>query len=176
MILVLLLDHIPERNTSAAGLSSSISEQLQDILTVVATALKNVSESHQHHLAKEMKRREQEQARDEYMTESLKRGFWHDGRLDCVAGNGVMSELGLGDERVTFDDGSVDIVVDMGKSEEHQESSKEKRGAAQDVHITDSLPIVVIRNFSALQGATRDDILDTMAQWAANLADNQVGS
>ena len=30
--------------------------------------------------------------------ELIRRGGWHDGRLDCVAGNGVMSELGYGIE------------------------------------------------------------------------------
>ncbi|EEB86680.1 hypothetical protein MPER_16279, partial [Moniliophthora perniciosa FA553] len=41
-----------------AGLSSSMEEQLQEILDIVATALKNISSSHRSDIQKEMKMRE----------------------------------------------------------------------------------------------------------------------
>jgi hypothetical protein len=31
--------------------------------------------------------------------QSIRQGRWHDGRLDAVAGNGAMSELGVGIEK-----------------------------------------------------------------------------
>lgn len=36
---------------------------------------------------------------DEQLRERIQEGLWHDGRIDAVCGNGVMSELGVGIER-----------------------------------------------------------------------------
>ncbi|KAJ6470268.1 hypothetical protein C8R47DRAFT_1298951 [Mycena vitilis] len=41
---------------------------------------------------------------DAVKIEKIRRGVFHDGRIDCVAGNGVMSELGIGDERMDEDE------------------------------------------------------------------------
>jgi len=100
----------------------------------------------------------------------IQRGEWHDGRLDCVAGNGIMSELGVGDERFDSDDadpanqdaGSLDPGVD-------HESKPEG-----DLDAIKGLPVVVIRGFEDKVGG-KTELLDVVAQWATSLVDNRVG-
>lgn len=43
-------------------------------------------------------------AERERVRQLVVRGGYHDGRLDCIAGNGIMSELGFGDEPISDDD------------------------------------------------------------------------
>jgi hypothetical protein len=90
-----------------AGFSTPIDQQLRSMLDIVASSLKDVSAHGLEH-----RRKAQEHAQDEVLIaineahemQQIKLGVWHDGRLDCVAGNGIMSELGLGIERVSEND------------------------------------------------------------------------
>lgn len=63
---------------------------LKDTTTHVRDSHKDKRQDEADHLQMEAERRRR--------LDLIKRGAWHDGRLDCVAGNGVMSELGLGEE------------------------------------------------------------------------------
>lgn len=178
-----------------AGLSSSLTDQLHQILEVVGTALKGVSASHRADIQRRLQEREREEARereDEWRRERIKEGIWHDGRLDCVAGNGVMSELGIGDEMFGEDD--VDVTKgeagmtgverenERAKKLEKEKELEEKATAesakkqrALDVEAVGSLPVVVIRNYAVQSGSAREELLSVLAQWAATLAENQVG-
>ena len=99
----------------------------------------------------------------------IQRGEWHDGRIDCVAGNGIMSELGVGDERFGPDDADpVDKEADSLDSEIDDEN---KPGG--DLDAIKGLPVVVIRGFEDKVGG-KTELLDVVAQWATSLVDNRV--
>lgn len=90
-----------------AGLSSSVETQLKDLLEVVGSALKGVSTRHQEiEKTKELARSltEQTEARAKQTLERIHQGTYHDGRIDAVSGPGVISELGIGDEKMTDKD------------------------------------------------------------------------
>lgn len=163
-------------------MSSSLNDQLKGILEVVTKALQGVSSAHQTEIQRQVKHIEQEKARkvdEERKAERIRRGIWHDGRLDCVAGNGVMSELGIGDEIMReweMDPESVPMALEEEhdeKVEAKEEKVVKKQRNAVDAAAVEALPIVVIRNF-AEGGSGREDTLNVLAQWAANLEENQV--
>ncbi|KAF7338610.1 Mitochondrial escape protein 2 [Mycena venus] len=160
-----------------ANLSSTPPEQLREMLAVVRTALKSVNSTHQRDAIRQIRRRAQEEERermDARRSEKIRRGTWHDGRLDCVAGNGIMAELGIGDELMEDDD---DVALahkgleEEKRQEEHQTKQKQKGKA--EIEAVESLPIVVIRNFAA-RGSNREEIYDVLSEWAASLVENQL--
>ncbi|KAJ6547159.1 RNA12 protein-domain-containing protein [Mycena capillaripes] len=159
-----------------ANLSSTLPDQVREMLAVVRTGLKSVNSSHQREVMRQIRRQEQEEERarmNAVHREKIRRGTWHDGRLDCVAGNGVMSELGIGDELME-DDEDVEFTRDMEmerRQEEHETRKKQKSKAESEA--VESLPIVVIRNFAA-RGSNREEIYDVLAEWAASLVENQL--
>jgi len=107
--------------------------------------------------------------------QAILNGTWHDGRLDCVAGNGIMSELGVGDEQFDLDN-SVRMPSETSQLDlEEQEKVTRKQKTLEDLEAISALPIVVIRNFASNMGrATREEVLEVLAQWAASLAENHV--
>jgi hypothetical protein len=111
--------------------------------------------------------------------EQIKKGTWHDGRIDCIAGNGIMSELGVGDERMD-DDGKGDLwaLEDekiIAKMEKEQEMERIRRKQlAEEGQAFENLPVVVIRNFSGGGVAGREDVVNILARWAAELVDSRV--
>ncbi|RDB21358.1 Mitochondrial escape protein 2 [Hypsizygus marmoreus] len=158
-----------------AGLSSSLTDQLQQILNVVGTGLKGVSSSHRATIKREIMRREQERIQKELDTQRrnrIRRGTWHDGRLDCVAGNGIMSELGIGDELLTENDGIGPVQVEDRK--ENEEELARRQRMKEDLQAVGALPIVVIRNYATRVSSSREELLTVLAQWAATLAENQI--
>jgi hypothetical protein len=165
---------------------------LQQILEVVGTALVRVSSSHRNAIQrkiKEQERKEEKKAQEASRRERIRRGIYHDGRLDCVAGNGIMSELGIGDELLTNDDsdGKTEDKNEMleengmkdkeevAKKEAQQEKERLQR-SMQDMQAIGALPIVIIRNYASKGGANREELLSVLASWAATLVDNQVGA
>ncbi|KAF8803621.1 hypothetical protein BYT27DRAFT_7171768 [Phlegmacium glaucopus] len=162
-----------------AGVSSSLPEQLDQILAVVTLALKGVSSSHQSKMQRQIVH--QKHLKEQRIQEARKRqaiidGEWHDGRLDCVAGNGIMSELGVGDERFEIANFSNAMSPDEG---EVMMAENEKAFRKQKVHnsmdITNSLPVVVIRNYAAnFRSPIKEALLEALAQWAATLIENQI--
>jgi len=138
-------------------------------LEIVGRSLNNVHEYSVKQVEDEAKRQESLQQQRERLNQ-IKRGEWHDGRLDVVAGNGIMSELGIGDEKFGPDDadGNADgtEVLD-GVADDHEAKS------TGGLDTMGSLPVVVIRGFEDRVGG-KSDLLDVVAQWATSLVDNKV--
>ncbi|KAF5330523.1 hypothetical protein D9619_005680 [Psilocybe cf. subviscida] len=158
-----------------AGMSSSLTEQLHKILDVVTEGLRGVSSSHKAAIQKRVAHEEAEEQRrvqDEHRRQAIIDGRWHDARLDCVAGNGVMSELGVGDEM--FGDEMVVQQQNQERAEKNmtiEESKAKKKHMLEDEQAIQSLPVVIIRNYAA---NSREDVMDVLAQWAASLAENHI--
>ncbi|WVQ78611.1 hypothetical protein IAT38_000697 [Cryptococcus sp. DSM 104549] len=183
-----------------AGFSTPIDQQLRQMLEIVGSALKDVSvhaqQAHQDQIecAKDEVAMVAERARKRQL---IARGGWHDGRLDCVAGNGL-SELGVGDEPFfenDMDEIRVPLVKDTAPIEGEAVpadaaalagitlSSEEKLAAAQSAaaasaevdaesEIIKSLPIVVLKNFA--QKTAKGDLWNVLAEWGASLVENRV--
>ncbi|KAK7693180.1 hypothetical protein QCA50_002746 [Cerrena zonata] len=119
------------------GLSSSISDQLKQILEVVGTGLKRVNTSYKQQQEDKRKKEELDQVRREqeaHISRRIKEGTWHDGRLDCLAGNGIMSELGIGDEWFSAQDAdapSIASVDEKGDRSEYLTSAEEAKRRQQ---------------------------------------------
>ena len=149
-------------------MSVSLTEQLRQILDVVGKSLNNVHAHHGKQVEDEAKRQESLRQRRERL-KKIQRGEWHDGRLDCVAGNGVMSELGIGDEKFGPDDADVSAKetesLDLGIEDENKSGG--------DLDAIKGLPVVVIRGFEDRVGGN-SEFLDVVAQWATSLVDNRV--
>jgi hypothetical protein len=161
---------------SVAGFSKSLDEQLKDVLDVVGSALRRVNSSHADRLrATKARERVTERRRleDAIRLERIRRGIFHDPRLDCVSGNGLMSEVGIGDERLDDDFEARDSweveTVDHSKSSESEKSESEP--PAIDIP---GLPIVVLKNYDAKGAVKREAILNVLAIWSAALVENQV--
>ncbi|KAG6811871.1 hypothetical protein H0H92_005447 [Tricholoma furcatifolium] len=161
-----------------AGLSSSLDDQLRQILAVVKTALRGVSSSHRANTKQRILRMERqmlEKEEEERIRGAIKSGVWHDGRLDCVAGNGIMSELGIGDEPVSTND-----RMDGAQVQENLEEERNNRGMSrkqitqEELDTVRSLPIVVLRDYASNIGTSRDEVLTVLAEWAASLVESQV--
>ncbi|KAI0362726.1 exonuclease [Trametes cingulata] len=171
-----------------AGLSSSLNEQLKQILDVVGRGLSRVNASHRTQRERQAKHAQLQAVRrleDEEVREKIQQGIWHDGRIDAVCGNGVMSELGVGVER--FGEADADLLaqpaaeavgVDEKAVDEEQkqaEEAKQKQQRAEDLQNIESMPVVIIKNFDSKGGGGRkEELLNVLAQWAASLADGQV--
>ncbi|KIJ60595.1 hypothetical protein HYDPIDRAFT_32020 [Hydnomerulius pinastri MD-312] len=168
-----------------AGFSSSLTDQLKQILEVVGTALKNVNRN-LHNTAKQTVKAEREaEARKAEATRTrdlIRRGIWHDGRLDCVAGNGVMSELGVGDESFSGVDSDIvdGIEARMFALEEAEEEKRvgdelvRKQRSIEEVQAVGALPVVIIKNYGARGGAYKEELLEVLSQWASRLVENQI--
>jgi len=156
------------------------------MLSVVSQALHNVFLSHrnnaQKRALKEERQRKLEDEKKRYQAR-VKDGTWHDGRLDCVSGNGIISELGIGDELWSSESVITDSVLtdlERGPSHEKQFEARERKKTGIGAEGDSALPIVVIRNFEskAIGGMSKanskEDILNVLANWAGSLAENQV--
>lgn len=159
-------------------MSTSTQEQLLQVLTVVTNALNFVSVSHRAAIKKAIeaeKRRRLDELETEKRREEIRHGTWHDGRIDCVAGNGVMSELGVGIE--SFDEDWRDEEIgNVGEKE--LEIQRLNFKTQEDIDAIRALPIVVLKNFSSPSraSATKDEMLGVLAQWASALVENKVWS
>ncbi|PPQ78179.1 hypothetical protein CVT25_015512 [Psilocybe cyanescens] len=161
---------------SVAGLSSSLPEQLKQILEVVTTALRSVSSAHRASIQRQIQNKKAEDLRriqDAHKRQAIISGTWHDGRLDCVSGNGVISELGVGDELFSEDMEAVLSPAQLKETTEDQDNILRKQKALEDVEAIKALPIVVIRNYAA-GTSSKEDVLDVLAQWGAALAENHI--
>ena len=90
-----------------------------------------------------------------------------------------MSELGVGDELFELDNGVRMLPSSSETSRqlelEAQEKVTRKQKTLEDLEAINALPIVVIRNFASNMGrATREEVLEVLAQWAATLVENHV--
>ena len=165
-----------------AGLSSSLQDQLKQILEVVGTALKKVNRSLQESAKQKVTAERQAQTCREYearVREAIRQGTWHDPRLDAIAGVGVISELGVGDEAfdelvVTSTDSMDAEGLEKRRASEDELSRKER--TAEELYAIGSLPVVIIKNYAARGRTSRQEMQEVLGQWAATLVENQVFS
>lgn len=145
-----------------AGFATPLEDQLKQILSTTTKAIEKAnnykfaaSKSQHDHLKLGLK----QAAEDEVRRNS--NSFSHDGRLDCLAGNGLMSELGVGLETDDIDDEVLSLTLkqleDLNKNDYDEEKEKIK-----------SIPIVVIKDYD-FKGADRDVLFDVLSSWASNL-------
>ncbi|KAH9952207.1 RNA12 protein-domain-containing protein [Amylocystis lapponica] len=169
-----------------AGLSSSLEEQLKQILEVVGTGLTRVNAAHRSQRSHAVKQAHLAELRKEegaLVGARIRQGVWHDGRLDCLAGNGVMSELGVGDEwfgeadatehhAPTSVEGNEKTAADK---EAEVDELKRRQKNAEETHAVEAMPIVIIKGFESKgAGPNREVLLNVLAQWSAKVAQNQI--
>jgi len=142
---------------------------------VVTKALKAVSKSHratiEHAIQQEVNRHLRELEADRLRRE-IREGSWHDGRIDCVAGNGVISELGVGIERFDYEEKD-----EISSQETAASDLRTHKLKSQDVDAVRALPIIVLKNYSSSMSRgspLKEEILDVLAEWAAKVVENQV--
>lgn len=131
--------------------------------------------------------------------EKLKRFGYHDPRIDVLAGNGIMSELGAsgargrtrpaahadpaaaprsppagyGDEpMLDCDVASEEDRLFLSVLNNSDPPEKKDYTDKEKDHIA-SLPVVVLRDFAA-KGSKKDELWSTIADWAAGLVDAQI--
>lgn len=151
-----------------AGLSTSLPDQVRQVLEVVGTALHSISSSrneqarHDHESAIQA---EEEVRAAERVQELIRRGIWHDPRMGAVAGGGVIAELGVGDE--PFNERDEDFVIYSPKTE----APTAKRGYdLSGLKAVNTLPIVVLKNYTA---NGKEEVMGVFAKWAAALVEEQ---
>ncbi|KAF8475410.1 RNA12 protein-domain-containing protein [Gautieria morchelliformis] len=166
-----------------AGLSSSLQDQVTQVLDVVADGLRRVTVSRHAEADRQIKRariHEQKVLEDAERRERIRHGVWHDGRIDCVAGNGVISELGVGiepvgenDEDSAYQEPRDDVGVNVEKLSNLNDIARREREyrSEQDVG---ALPVVVIKNFGADSKPGKVEIAMALAEWAADLVSNRI--
>lgn len=165
-----------------AGFKSSLEDQLKQILEITGTALKKVNHSLRTSAQRAVKAAQdadKRQAEEARTRARIRAGTWHDPRLDCIAGNGIISELGVGDELLEGDDSGFasfdamekDVVNSSGRWEE---LAKQQRRNVEDVQAVRTLPIVVIKNYATRGGVYKEELLGVLAHWAASLTENQI--
>ncbi|GBE82399.1 RNA12 protein-domain-containing protein [Sparassis latifolia] len=170
-----------------AGLSSSLTDQIKQVLEVVGNGLTRVNAAHRKERQHAVKREHVEELRKSEgarVMSRIKEGHWHDGRLDYVAGTGLISELGVGDE--SFGQTDVPLLrslasekeVEGKEKEKEKEEAKRKQKSVEDLRVVESMPIVIVKGFGAkgswASGASKEVILDELARWAATLVENQI--
>lgn len=148
-----------------------MTDQLREVLGIVGKSLRRVNASYTNRVQKKHKEEEQRKQAEERMRK-IRRGEWHDGRLDCVAGNGVISELGVGDERFGENDWDAE-GVEEGDEKDSATGGKKKYRSDEELERIHALPVVIIRNYENKSG-NREDVLDVLAQWAATMVETQV--
>lgn len=119
-------------------------------------------------------------AREKHREEARRRaavmsGTWHDPRADCLAGNGIMSELGVGDElfRVEDSDPIEDgRVFDEKGALKQDEPEPQPSLSSSDFQLLQGKPIIVIKNFASKRG--QDVVMNVLAKWAASLVSGGV--
>lgn len=165
------------------------------MLSIVGKALHRVYVSHRHDAQKRVLKEEHQRKVEEAIRRRqarMKEGTWHDGRLDCVSGNGIMSELGIGDEAWDSEQVAIDsLSANLEKVSLHDDKSAANKQAEEtgkkitEAHIEAiiAMPIIVIRNFEvkagygmglAAKADSREEILNVLANWAGSLVENQV--
>lgn len=174
-----------------AGFATPVDQQLKQVLEVVGTALKDISAGHRKQRDLEAVEREQAAERERERLrrkELIRRGGWHDGRLDSIAGNGVMSELGFGVEELTGDDltdsntiDGVDVAGLVVPTDAEIQTGKKGNVAKNDsaaetdkeLEFIDSLPILVLDNF-VQKASTKTELWNVLAEWGASLVENKI--
>lgn len=147
---------------------------MKQILEVVGSGLKRAS-AHELKRTQDSINSAQEHKIRQYEENerraSLHRATWHDPRLDCVAGNGVMSELGIGDELMRPNDYDLNPESSKEAVRTDGDGGNGVQKTTSEIQALQVLPIVVIKNFATKRG--KDDVLDVIANWAASLVNSK---
>jgi hypothetical protein len=151
-------------------LSTSLPDQVRQILEVVGTALHSISSTRNkqaRHDRESAIQTEEEVRSAERVQELIRRGFWHDPRMGPIAGGGVMAELGVGDE--PFNERDEDFVIYSPKTE----GPTAKRGGhdPSGPEAVNTLPIVVLKNYTS---NGKEEVMGVFARRAAALVEGQV--
>jgi hypothetical protein len=153
--------------TLIAGLSSSLPDQVTQILEVVGTALRSVSSALRKQVIYDHERAtrvvEEEQIAKQ-VQERIRRGVWHDPRMGAIAGGGVIAELGVGDE--PFGERDEDLVIHETEAPTPT-TSKREGSKTPDLQA----PIVVLKNYTT---GGKEEVMGVFAKWAAALVEGQV--
>ncbi|BGP28115.1 mitochondrial escape protein 2 [Rhodotorula toruloides] len=176
-----------------AGFTASLDQQLKSILEVTATALSSVAAATRARSAAALAANTSQKevvARREAVATQLRTEGVRDGRLDTVAGNGVVAELGggiegpaAGIENEVGLDVKVEIVgptssmvvreaAKMTAIAESAESGEDPAASAGPA--VERLPVVVIKGFAAKGEAKQEILWDVLSEWAAVLVENQI--
>lgn len=181
-----------------SGFSTPADQQMRNILDSVGNALKDVSTHARDKRVSDQKHKKDEinlAADRERQVRLIRQGLWHDGRLDCVAGNGIMSELGLGIEALSEGDmetaaplmsstapidgeavpptsASITFEAEVKAATAPSTLNAEAEVLDSEAEMIKTLPIVVLRNF-ALKPA-RADLWNVLGEWGASLVENKV--
>lgn len=151
-------------------MSTSLPDQIRQILEVVGTALHSISSTRnkqaRHDRENTIQSEEQVWAA-ERVQELIRRGIWHDPRMGPILGGGVIAELGVGEE--PFNERDQDFVNYSPKTE----LATEKRASydPSGPKAMDTLPIVVLKNYTA---NGKEEVMGVFAKWAAALVEEQV--
>ncbi|GAA5828532.1 hypothetical protein JCM11251_000838 [Rhodosporidiobolus azoricus] len=176
-----------------AGFASTLDVQLKAILEVTSAALSSIAAASRARaaalLASSSSRRESAHSRAQIASQLRTDGV-RDGRIDAVAGNGIMSELGEGVEGpaagVTSQAGegekvkivgprSAELVKDVANTEALRRKSEDEAGEGEmPPPLLERLPVVVIKGFSGKGEAKQELLYDVLSEWAAVLTENQV--
>jgi len=94
----------------------------------------------------------------------------HDGRLHCVSGNGIMSELGVGDEPINL---VVTSKTPVSPNMVDLQASVQPRSGVAKCSI-DASPIVIVKNYASKNSRNKGEILDALANWVSRLVEQRV--
>lgn len=162
-----------------AGFATPVDQQLKQVLEVVGASLKDISD---HNREERIKAVEHQKERAERKREEAERsrlislGAWHDGRLDCVAGNGIMSELGFGVEDISERDTQGEVEASATSAllpVVAPTTAVTPTEVDQERDFVQSLPILVLDNFTQ-KAAGKTELWSVLAEWGANLVENKV--
>ena len=156
-----------------AGLSSSLPDQVRQILEVVGTALRSVSSSRRKQVLRSHERATritEEERITKQVQERIRRGIWHDPRMGAAVGGGVIAELGVGDE--PFGKGDEELVTHSHEIEAPTPTtSKREESNRPDLQTVSISPVVVLKNYST---GGKEEVMGIFAEWAAALVEGKV--
>lgn len=159
--------------TLIAGLSSSLPDQVKEILEVVGTALRSVSSARRKQVLRshECATRIMEEERiTKQVQERIRLGIWHDPRMGAAVGGGVIAELGIGDE--PFGKRDEELVAHSHGIEAPTPASSKREGSNRpDLQAVSISPVVVLKNYST---GGKEEVMGVFAKWAAALVEGKV--
>ncbi|VDC07176.1 unnamed protein product [Peniophora sp. CBMAI 1063] len=167
-----------------AGLSTSIPEQVSQILDIASAAIQDLKAREaaaSSDTIKKMRKASKKRDQAERSWWDVVRGIWHDPRQDVIAAPGV-GDLGIGDERLDNEKDALEpppgalalkethMIPGVDDVDRNGATRKDRPEAEQSA--VRALPLIVLRNFSSSTGSTgRDAVMDVVARWAATLAE-----
>ena len=159
--------------TLIAGLSSSLPDQVKQILEVVGTALRSVSSARRKQVLRSHEytnRITEEERVTKQVRERIRRGIWHDPRMGAAVGGGVIAELGVGDE--PFGKYDEELVTHSHEIEAPTPTASKREGVDRPgLQALSTLPVVVLKNYST---GGKEEVMDVFAKWAAALVEGKV--